>query len=176
MTQRKANRSSALPYGPRGPRWLKWKWGAAPLGQAGMHKEGAEEHPDRPTAHAIGDEVLDEPPLNQLLPRLGGHEQEAETRELGERALEIRRRVLGQDHTDVADSLHQLAILRFFAGEYEPARVYWDEAMKIRVAALGPDDPAVAEVMNGLANLFQTTGDFTRALMLYRRALSIRGV
>ncbi|UCF69010.1 MAG: tetratricopeptide repeat protein, partial [Acidobacteriota bacterium] len=93
---------------------------------------------------------------------------------LAERALAIKQRRLGPAHVDVAESLNNLAVVRFFQGDYEAAEPPWERALEIRRAALPAGDPAIAQAMNNLANLLQTVGDYERARSLYGEALEIR--
>jgi CHAT domain-containing protein/Tfp pilus assembly protein PilF len=104
----------------------------------------------------------------------GGKATEPETRALGVRGLEIKRKQLGPEDASVGKSLHHLAIVAYFNGEFDQARAQWEDAIRIRETALGPDHPDVAESANGLANLCQTTGAFKEAIELYARAARIR--
>jgi len=99
---------------------------------------------------------------------------EPETRELAQRALDIKTEVLGPDHASVAESLNNLAVISFFIGDYGAAGSLWERAVEIRERTLAPDDPQLAQTLNNLANLLQTIGDYDAALPLYGRALEIR--
>jgi CHAT domain-containing protein/Tfp pilus assembly protein PilF len=99
---------------------------------------------------------------------------EPETRELAQRAIEIKTEVLGSDHALVAESLNNLAVISFFIGDYDAAGSLWERAVEIRERTLAPDDPRLAQTLNNLANLLQTIGDYDAALPLYERALEIR--
>ncbi len=103
-----------------------------------------------------------------------GKSAEPETRELAERAVRIKTAALGADHPEIAESLHNLAVVHFFRGEYLDAKPLWERAVAIRRAALGPDDPEVAKTVNALANLLNVIGEFDQARQLYEEALAIR--
>ena len=97
-----------------------------------------------------------------------------ETRGYGLRALEIKEDLLGPRDAGVGKTLHHLAIVAFFNGEYAEAQPLWEQAIEIRQEALGAEHADVAESMNGLANLLQTIGDYATARELYRGAVAIR--
>jgi len=99
---------------------------------------------------------------------------EPETLELANRAIEIKTRALGADHASVAESLNNLAVISYFAGDYRQARSLWERALAIRLAKLSADDPKLAQTQNNLANLLQAIGDYDAALPLYRSALETR--
>jgi CHAT domain-containing protein/Tfp pilus assembly protein PilF len=104
----------------------------------------------------------------------GGKAFEPETRELAQRAIEVKTRALGADHAELAESLNNLAILHFFGGEYLEAKPLWERAIVLRRNALGPDHPKVAHMMNNLANLLTMIGEYDQARELYEQALAIR--
>src|SRR5262249_45211667 len=64
-----------------------------------------------------------------------------EARPLIERAMEIREKILGPDHLDIADALHNLAIIWKYKGEYGKAEPLYGRAMEIWEKTLGPDHP-----------------------------------
>src|SRR5262249_43574991 len=70
---------------------------------------------------------------------------------LFERALEIRERIFGPDHRDVADVLNSLAILYYYKGDYVRAEPLCQRALIIREKALGPWHPNVADSLRDLA-------------------------
>src|SRR5262245_2474725 len=61
-----------------------------------------------------------------------------------ERALEIRERVLGPDHPDVAAAINILAVLYENKGDYAKAEPLYQRALAINEKALGPEHPKVA--------------------------------
>ena len=90
-----------------------------------------------------------------------------------QRALELRRQHLGENHPDVAYSINRLGILAYYQGDYTRAEMLIRDALRIREATLGADDFAVAESLNDLASMFLVRGDYVRPEPLYQRALSI---
>jgi tetratricopeptide (TPR) repeat protein len=89
------------------------------------------------------------------------------------RALDIDERTLGPDHSDVATSLNNLALLYQDQGKYDEALPLYQRALDIKERTLGPDHPSVATSLNNLALLYKDQGKYDEALPLYQRALDI---
>jgi tetratricopeptide (TPR) repeat protein len=132
----------------------------------------------------VGDQFAPPPgsegPTAELLNKLGeyryiaiGEHDHVQTRELHERALAIREKVLGPEHAATADSLNNLAIALYSKGDYEDARITNERALAIREKVLGPEHPATAKSLNNLAMALQRQGNVLRAKPLFERALQI---
>jgi CHAT domain-containing protein/Tfp pilus assembly protein PilF len=93
---------------------------------------------------------------------------------LFERALEIRERILGPDHRDIAEALNSLAILYYYKGDSVRAELLCQRALIIREKALGPGHPDVADSLKNLAFICVDRGDYAKAELLCRRALTIK--
>jgi len=93
---------------------------------------------------------------------------------LVERAREIRERVLGPEHRDVAEAINGLGALYFYKGEYAKTESLYQRALDIREKVLGPEHPIVAASLNNLAIVYQEKGEYAKAEPLYQRALAIR--
>jgi CHAT domain-containing protein/tetratricopeptide (TPR) repeat protein len=93
---------------------------------------------------------------------------------LFERALEIRERIFGPDHRDVADVLNSMAILYYYKGDYVRAEPLCQRALIIREKALGPWHPNVADSLRDLAFICVDKGDYAGAELLCQRALTIK--
>jgi CHAT domain-containing protein/Tfp pilus assembly protein PilF len=91
-----------------------------------------------------------------------------------ERALEIREKILGPDHHEVATALNRLAVLYAIKGEYAKAEPLYQRALFIREKTFGPDHPEVSNSLNNLAILYKSRGEYAKAEPLYLRALFIR--
>jgi CHAT domain-containing protein/Tfp pilus assembly protein PilF len=91
-----------------------------------------------------------------------------------ERVLEIRERLLGTEHPDVAASIDNLAGIYNGRGEYVKASPLYKRALDIREKALGKDHPLTAISLNNLAELYYYQGKYAEAELLYKRALDIR--
>jgi len=78
-------------------------------------------------------------------------------------ALEIRRKVLGEQHPDYAASLNNLAVLYESMDDYARAEPLYRQALEIRKTALGEAHPYYATSLNNLAVLYHSMGDYARA-------------
>lgn len=97
----------------------------------------------------------------------------ADAEQLYRRALEIRERVQGPQHPDVAATLNNLAGLEAAQGRYDAAQPLLERALSIREAALGKQHVLTAESVNNLALLYAAQGNAAAAEPLYQRAVSI---
>jgi tetratricopeptide (TPR) repeat protein len=66
-------------------------------------------------------------------------------------ALEVRRKVLGPEHPDTAQSLNNLAALYWTMSDYRKAEPLFKETLAILHKVLGPKDPDTASSLNNLA-------------------------
>ncbi|SEU24508.1 CHAT domain-containing tetratricopeptide repeat protein [Stigmatella erecta] len=98
----------------------------------------------------------------------------AEALARSEHALALREAVLGKRHTDVAQSLNNLASLSYEQGLYEQAEPLCQRALAIWEAALGKSHPDVALALTNLARIYYRQGLYGRAEPLFQRALAIR--
>jgi serine/threonine protein kinase/tetratricopeptide (TPR) repeat protein len=129
-------------------------------------------------AERIDNELRDQPlvqarlmgTMGKVYQRLGLRGQ---ARPLLEEALVTRQRLLGDDHLEVAESLHGLADLVWMDG-IEQARPLYERALEIREETLGPDHPEVARTLGEMAWMTQASGDLETARSLYERALDIQ--
>jgi CHAT domain-containing protein/Flp pilus assembly protein TadD len=93
---------------------------------------------------------------------------------LAQRQLEIRRRLLGQEHLDVAVSLRSLGALLYLNRDYAGAEPVLQEALAMYRKLLGKEHPHVASSLNNLAALLRSKGDCARAEPLHREALAMK--
>src|SRR6266498_2872568 len=93
---------------------------------------------------------------------------------LVERALEIRERLLGTEHRDVAAGIDSLAGVYSDRGEYVKAEPLYLRALAIREKALGIDHPDTATGASNLGKLYHYQGKYGEAEPLYKRSLDIR--
>ncbi|MGD9682164.1 MAG: tetratricopeptide repeat protein [Candidatus Obscuribacterales bacterium] len=87
------------------------------------------------------------------------------------KALDIRRRVLGPDHLDVAVSAHSLGSLLHESGRYREAMGYLKEAVSIREKAGFP--PLLANALRSLAATHRALREVDEAQFLEDRAEKI---
>ena len=109
--------------------------------------------------------------MGQVYQSLGDYEKAGP---LLERALALRRDVVGDEHVDVATSLKNLAYLLRQKGDYTAAEPLSREALAIYRKLLGDEHPDLAASLNNLAALLRRKGDYAAAEPLFREALSMR--
>ncbi len=90
-----------------------------------------------------------------------------------ERALRIREKVFGPEHTDVATSLNNLANLLQKTGEFAASKPLYQRALRIWEKALGPEHPDVVTSLENLAALEFTLGASDAGWALLARASQI---
>ena len=124
----------------------------------------------------VGAEAAEAEDLDQLAiaMRLGGNLDES--RKYTRQALEIRERLLGPEHPEVATSLNNMGVLAREAGDYPAALEYYERARAIRDKVLPPDHPDLVVSLNNIGALRFAQGiypeaekDFARVLELDRR-------
>jgi CHAT domain-containing protein/Tfp pilus assembly protein PilF len=112
--------------------------------------------------------------LNEQAFRLYQQGKTHEALPSAQKALEIRKQVLGERHPDYALSLNNLVALYRAEGEYAKAEPLYRQALELRKQVLGPRHPYYATSLNNLGVLYQSQGEWARAEPLYRQALEIR--
>ncbi|HKX30424.1 MAG TPA: tetratricopeptide repeat protein [Blastocatellia bacterium] len=90
-----------------------------------------------------------------------------------ERALEIRTRLLGPDHRDVAKAINSLGLIYYDKGEYPKAEQLLKRALAIIENSPGPENPDLAQYLNSLALVYRNRGEYAKAEPCYQRALAI---
>jgi tetratricopeptide (TPR) repeat protein len=107
---------------------------------------------------------------------LGMEEQAAQhpaaARRLFERALEIRRRFFGEEHTYVAYCMHYLASLRL-PGDLDGARELAESALAMLERCAGPDFPAAATDLVTLGAIEVMAGNTEKGFLYFDRAVEI---
>ncbi len=106
-----------------------------------------------------------------LEPQRAGRYDEALS--LISRALEIREKILGPDHSDLASTINFQANLYYSKGVYAHAESLYQRALEIREKALGQDHPHVASSLNNLANVLIDRGEYAKAEPMHLRSLEI---
>ncbi len=91
-----------------------------------------------------------------------------------ERALAIRRRLLGPQDTTVASALTRLASERSVEGHTGEVQALNREALAIRVRTLGAEHPDSVSVLFNMGAEYQRNDGYQEALGIYRRVLEIR--
>jgi CHAT domain-containing protein/Tfp pilus assembly protein PilF len=96
--------------------------------------------------------------------------REQEKREIVERAVAIKEKVLDPWHPSLATSLINLGVQRTLAGDPAAAKPLLERALAIREAAFGPEHPLVAGALQSLAGVLITLHDDAGAKLLLERA------
>ncbi len=90
-----------------------------------------------------------------------------------QQALDIRKKILGDDHPTTAASLNNMGGLLESMGEYEGARPFFQQALDIYKKVLGDDHPDTAISLNNMGYLLQAMGDYEGARPFHEQALDI---
>lgn len=114
----------------------------------------------------------------RLLDGLGAHQrlagQFSDSRRLLLRAWRVRKKLLGHEHLDTAETLTHLAELALVLGRYQRADILASEALRIREGQLDASSLALGSAL-GLMGLINTErGDYGAAEPLLRQAMSIQ--
>jgi tetratricopeptide (TPR) repeat protein len=93
---------------------------------------------------------------------------------LYQQALDLQRRLLGDNHPDIALVLHNIARLHIRQQQFDQAEPLYLQALGIHEQTLGYDHPDVAVILNSLAALYVRQCRYCEAESLYQRSLSIQ--
>ena len=91
-----------------------------------------------------------------------------------ERALESRRRVLGENHPDTLDSMNSLGSLNGAQGKYADAARLLTEVVEARRRVLGSEHNATIGSMHELAEVYRLSGKYDQAELLATQVLEAR--
>ncbi|MGB3189226.1 MAG: CHAT domain-containing tetratricopeptide repeat protein, partial [Limnoraphis sp.] len=128
---------------------------------------------ETPPSFPLSPELEQASGLNQQVEQLHREGKYNEAIPLAEQVLEIRERLLGENHPDVASSMAWLAELYRSQGRYDEAEPLYERSLAIDEKALGENHPLVATSLNNLALLYRSQGRFNEAEPLYQRSLAI---
>jgi eukaryotic-like serine/threonine-protein kinase len=91
-----------------------------------------------------------------------------------EKTLELRRCALGEDNSDTAVGMNNLAVLYLNEGKVSQAEPLVIKALEIRRRVLGEEDPVTLVSLSNLGSLYRAEGEYEQAELAYRRAIEIR--
>ncbi len=97
-----------------------------------------------------------------------------ESRSCNERALGLRKDLLGDEHMQTIQSLNAVAIISFRQGRYDEAATHFQECLRIKQQVLGDDNPETAKAMNNLAMVQSMRGKHTEAERVFRQGFEMR--
>jgi len=130
----------------------------------------------KPAIAAVDSQFKDQPvvdaalrhTLAELYKNIGRY---GEAAFLQEKALETRRRVLGDDATDTLMSINNLGSIMEAKGDLPKAEAYFREALERRRRVLSEDHPDTLTSIGNLGNFLREQGKFDQAEPLLRAAL-----
>ena len=88
-------------------------------------------------------------------------------------AARIRENVQGKQHPDYANSLYNIGICHWYAGEYEQAIPCFSNAMEIYRDVSGEHTLTYASLLNSIGNCYAAMGVFYKAIDSYTQAVGI---
>ena len=93
-----------------------------------------------------------------------------------QKALDIRERVFGHGHPDLAKAYDRIGLLCECYGDYAKALEYHQKAIEIIEQAFGMDNPViVSSYYNRIGTVYNHKGDYAKALEYHQKALDILG-
>jgi tetratricopeptide (TPR) repeat protein len=111
--------------------------------------------------------------LDDLANVYADQQQWALAKQTYERALDIDRRVLGDDHPRVAIRLNNLAIVAQNMGDLSLAETLFQDAIRRKEQAYGAQHPETATTLNNYGLLLQREGRLAEAEPLLQNALEV---
>ncbi|KAL6902625.1 P-loop containing nucleoside triphosphate hydrolase protein [Trichoderma evansii] len=138
---------------------------------------------ERYLAHAIGmgnwaEMSKREADTSELLSKASGYLYDRgrwrEKELVDQRALELRRRVLGERHPHTLESIASLAAAYHYQGKHEKAKACYKETVKLRRQTLGEKHPDTLRAMTLLGQVYQSHGQYKEAEALYKKALEFQ--
>lgn len=111
--------------------------------------------------------------LDDLAQVYADEQQWALARQTYQRALEVDRRVLGEENPRVAMHLHNLAVVAQNMGNLKLAETLYHDAIRRKERAYGVGDPQTADAIENYGLLLQREGRLAEAEPLLRSALAM---
>jgi serine/threonine protein kinase/uncharacterized protein HemY len=111
--------------------------------------------------------------LNDLGAARGERAELGPSRAALEEALAMRRRILGEEHPDVAISHSELGRTLSDQGHLAEAEAHFRSALAIRRKVLGPADHETATSLSDLGHLLRRKGDRASAEAVFRETLEV---
>ncbi len=142
----------------------------------GLALDALDKHIFGPSLEAIESQFEDQPLVEaRLLMALGETVREAGLLDQASkpftRALQIRRRTLGDEHPDTLASISNIGYLLDAQGELSEAEPYYREALKGFHRVLGDKHPDTLRTTNNMGHLLQSQGKLSEAEPYLREAL-----
>jgi tetratricopeptide (TPR) repeat protein len=109
--------------------------------------------------------------LGDLLHYMGEYEKALEYLQ---RSLNIRLKIYGEEHPDVAETYNSIGYAYVIKGEYEKALEYYKKTLAIGLKIYGEEHPNVATSYNGIGHVYGDKGEHEKQVEYYKKALAIR--
>jgi len=103
-----------------------------------------------------------------------GEASAAETMAAYQKALRIKRRILGNDSLSLGKTLNNIGSVYYLIRDFESALLAYREGMGIMIKNLGDQHPDIATVMSNIGDVHLANGKEENSLEHYRSALNIR--
>ena len=87
--------------------------------------------------------------------------------------LDLREKVLGEEHPDTATSINIMGAIHHIQGNFERALEYYLKALAMREKVLGAEHPDTADSYNNIGVIYKHQGDYEQALEYYLKALGV---
>jgi eukaryotic-like serine/threonine-protein kinase len=91
-----------------------------------------------------------------------------------ERALDLRRHALGEQHRETLDTMNRLGEVCWAQGQYPRAELLYTKALDLQRRMLGEQNPDTLRSMANLALLYSDQGKYAQAEALYTRTLELQ--
>ena len=93
---------------------------------------------------------------------------------LREKVLQIRKKILGDNHLGTAAVYNKVAYIYDMQGQYDNALKLYHKVLGIYEIHLGVEHLTTAHIYNNVAAVYGSKGDYAKALEFYYKALEIR--
>jgi len=93
--------------------------------------------------------------------------------ELHHKALDIREKILAEEHLNIATSYDGIGSAYYSQGDYSKALEFIQKALKIDEKVFGNEHPDMARDYNKIGAVYYSQGDYSEALKYYQKALKI---
>jgi CHAT domain-containing protein/tetratricopeptide (TPR) repeat protein len=87
--------------------------------------------------------------------------------------LELRRKELGTDSADYAESANDLALFCRDTRRFQEGQALAEEAVAVRLKVLGGNDPLLAETLETLGSIYSGEGNYEKSAATFERARAI---
>jgi eukaryotic-like serine/threonine-protein kinase len=88
--------------------------------------------------------------------------------------LDLRRKLLGPENREVAETLYSLGVVAFHLRQFDKAEALLQDSLRMRGEVLGEDALELADNFLLLGLLYKERGDMSRTQQLYLKALELR--